>query len=347
MTGHGGWPLNTFLTPEQAPFYAGTYFPPEPRHGLPSWRMVLLAIADAWQQRQADIREQGGRFIQSLGATARLEPSPEPMREDVLQGALAALQQTYDRTNGGWGGAPKFPQSSTIELLLTRGEREMSLAHAAGDGPWRDLRPGRGRLLTLRRRRNLDRPPLREDALRQRAAGPRLSPRLAGVGRGADARGVHRDARLGAAGDAQPRGRLLRGPRRRLRGRRGQVLRVDARRAPGPGRGTAFRAQRVRAWAVHTARPRAGAIRLAADSLQALRRPCGAGPPRPRRQAADRLERADDLRARRRRRRARTPGLPRGGHGVRLVPALRAARRRGQAAPHDRGSGRSSTTTPT
>ena len=127
MTGHGGWPLNTFLTPEQAPFYAGTYFPPEPRHGLPSWRMVLLAIADAWQQRQAEIREQGGRFVQSLGATARLEPSSEPMREDVLDGALAALQQTYDPTNGGWGGAPKFPQSSTIELLLTRGEREMSL----------------------------------------------------------------------------------------------------------------------------------------------------------------------------------------------------------------------------
>jgi uncharacterized protein len=127
MTGQGGWPLNTFLTPEQAPFYAGTYFPPEPRHGLPSWRMVLLAIADAWQQRQAEIREQGGRFVQSLGATARLEPSPEPMREDVLHGALAALQQTYDGTNGGWGGAPKFPQSSTIELLLTRGEREMSL----------------------------------------------------------------------------------------------------------------------------------------------------------------------------------------------------------------------------
>ena len=127
MTGHGGWPLNTFLTPDQAPFYAGTYFPPEPRHGLPSWRMVLLAIAEAWQQRREEIREQGGRFVQSLGATARLEPTPEPMREQALLDAVAALEQTYDRAHAGWGGAPKFPQSSTIELLLARGEREMSL----------------------------------------------------------------------------------------------------------------------------------------------------------------------------------------------------------------------------
>src|SRR4030088_2290055 len=71
MTGHGGWPLNTFLTPEQAPFYAGTYFPPEPRQGMPSWRMVLLAVADAWEKRRDEIREQGARVAESLGATAR------------------------------------------------------------------------------------------------------------------------------------------------------------------------------------------------------------------------------------------------------------------------------------
>src|SRR5436309_1673419 len=70
MTGHGGWPLNAFLTPEQTPFYAGTYFPPEPRHGLPSWRMVLQAVADAWQNRRDDVREQGKRIAQALGATA-------------------------------------------------------------------------------------------------------------------------------------------------------------------------------------------------------------------------------------------------------------------------------------
>ncbi len=127
MTVHGGWPLNAFLTPDQIPFYAGTYFPPEPRHGLPSWRMVLQAIAEAWQNRREEIRAQGSRVVQSLGATARLRPSSEPMREEVLQSAVEALRQTYDPTNAGWGGAPKFPQASLIEFLLTRGEREMSL----------------------------------------------------------------------------------------------------------------------------------------------------------------------------------------------------------------------------
>src|ERR1700731_1288670 len=81
MTGHGGWPLNTFLTPDRAPFYAGTYFPPDPRPGLPSWRMVLLAVAEAWDHRREEIRRQAADVVQSLGATARLEPSSEPILE--------------------------------------------------------------------------------------------------------------------------------------------------------------------------------------------------------------------------------------------------------------------------
>ncbi len=127
MTGQGGWPLNAFLTPEQAPFYAGTYFPPEPRHGMPSWRMVLDAVADAWEHRREEIREQGAQVTRSLGATARLTPSGEPIREQVLIEAVSALGRAHDPANGGFGGAPKFPQASTIELLLARGEREMSL----------------------------------------------------------------------------------------------------------------------------------------------------------------------------------------------------------------------------
>ncbi len=127
MTGHGGWPLNAFLTPDQAPFYTGTYFPPEPRHGLPSWRMVLMAIAEAWQQRRGEIEEQGARVARSLGATARIQPAPEPISDQQLTDAVAGLGSGFDRANGGWGGAPKFPPSSTIELLLARGEREMSL----------------------------------------------------------------------------------------------------------------------------------------------------------------------------------------------------------------------------
>jgi uncharacterized protein len=128
ITGHGGWPLNAFLTPEGIPFYAGTYFPPEPRHGMPSWRMVLDGVAQAWQQRRGEIREQGPRMVQALGATARLDPSMEPIRDDQLRDAVALLGRSYDRANGGFGGAPKFPQASVIELLLARGERDMSLS---------------------------------------------------------------------------------------------------------------------------------------------------------------------------------------------------------------------------
>jgi uncharacterized protein len=131
MTGHGGWPLNTFMTPEQAPFYAGTYFPPEPRHGLPSWRMVLLAVAEAWEKRADDVRAQGAQLVQTLGASARLEPSAEPIRAELLAQAEASLKASYDAVNGGFGGAPKFPPASAIEFLLARGEQEMSLGTLA------------------------------------------------------------------------------------------------------------------------------------------------------------------------------------------------------------------------
>src|SRR5947209_840539 len=127
MTGHGGWPLNAFLTPERAPFYAGTYFPPEPRHGLPSWRMVLLAVADAWEKRRPEIGAQGEQLVRALGASARLEPSTEPIQETLLEESISSLRSSYDRTNGGFGGAPKFPPASAIELLLAREEHEMSL----------------------------------------------------------------------------------------------------------------------------------------------------------------------------------------------------------------------------
>ncbi|MGA2928763.1 MAG: thioredoxin domain-containing protein, partial [Solirubrobacteraceae bacterium] len=127
MTGHGGWPLNAFLTPELQPFYAGTYFPPEPRQGMPSWRMLLLGVAQAWEQRRDEIRRQGGDVVRSLGASARIEPSAEPIRDEPVRHALENLRATYDVNYGGFGGAPKFPQASTVELLLARGEREMSL----------------------------------------------------------------------------------------------------------------------------------------------------------------------------------------------------------------------------
>jgi uncharacterized protein YyaL (SSP411 family) len=127
MTGHGGWPLNAFLSPELVPFYAGTYFPPESGRGLPSWRMVVEAVADAWAQRRDQIRKQGAEILRSLSASALIEPSPEPIHDELVARASAALAGGYDERNGGFGPAPKFPQSSAIELLLVRGEREMSL----------------------------------------------------------------------------------------------------------------------------------------------------------------------------------------------------------------------------
>jgi uncharacterized protein YyaL (SSP411 family) len=128
MTGHGGWPLNAFLTHERAPFYAGTYFPPEPRHGMPSWGTVLTAIAEAWETKRDQVDRQSAQLVQALGATARMDPSPEPIRDEQVTAAVAALHHSYDQVNGGFGRAPKFPPASTIELLLSRGEREMSVA---------------------------------------------------------------------------------------------------------------------------------------------------------------------------------------------------------------------------
>ena len=124
MTGHGGWPLNVFLTPEQVPFYAGTYFPPDERQGMPSWRAVLEAVAQAWADRAEEIRAGGERIAASLRGAAALEPSGEPLREQTLTEAVAALEAMEDREHGGFGGAPKFPPASAIELLLRRGAVE-------------------------------------------------------------------------------------------------------------------------------------------------------------------------------------------------------------------------------
>jgi uncharacterized protein YyaL (SSP411 family) len=127
MTGHGGWPLNVFVTPEQVPFYGGTYFPPEPRHGMPSWRQVLAAVAEAWQTRNDEIRTTGERMAERLRGGALLAPSDEPITEAALEGAVAGLRSGFDSVNGGWGRAPKFPAASVIEFLLRRDERQMSL----------------------------------------------------------------------------------------------------------------------------------------------------------------------------------------------------------------------------
>ncbi len=136
MTGSGGWPLNVFLTPEQVPFYAGTYFPPQERPGMPSWTTVLSAVSDAWSERAQEIRSNGARVAERLRGGAALAPSDEVMDAGVLDTAVAGLRESYDAEHGGFGGAPKFPPASAIEFLLRRGETEMTThtLHAMASG---------------------------------------------------------------------------------------------------------------------------------------------------------------------------------------------------------------------
>ncbi len=127
MTGHGGWPLNVFLTPEGLPFYGGTYFPPQDRPGMPSFTQVLLAVSEAWGERGAEIRASGEQLRERLAGGALLQTPEEPFEESSLDDAVQRLRASFDTVNGGFGGAPKFPQASVLELLMARGEREMSL----------------------------------------------------------------------------------------------------------------------------------------------------------------------------------------------------------------------------
>jgi uncharacterized protein YyaL (SSP411 family) len=123
LTGSGGWPMSVFLTPEGHPFYGGTYFPPSPRYGMPSFRQVLEAIVDAWQHRRDDLLRGGKRLVDAIEQQSQLQPDAsqvgqERLEEDTLHTAYRNVQQRFDATNGGWNGAPKFPQPMTLEFLL-------------------------------------------------------------------------------------------------------------------------------------------------------------------------------------------------------------------------------------
>jgi uncharacterized protein len=124
MTGQGGWPTTVFLTPDGRPFYAGTYFPPDPRHGLPSFRQVLQAIAGAWNDRRDDLEAQAERLVSALGGATRLEAAEGPLSPSLLEAAERGLARDYEPAFGGFGTAPKFPPASAIELLLRRDSEE-------------------------------------------------------------------------------------------------------------------------------------------------------------------------------------------------------------------------------
>jgi len=123
MTGHGGWPMTVFLTPDGRPFFGGTYYPPEDRHGLPSFKKLLVAVAETWQESRAEVESQSTRLTGALDPLSRLQPSTEVITDDVLVDAYQTLKRSFDPLYGGFGSAPKFPQSMTLDLLMRIAER--------------------------------------------------------------------------------------------------------------------------------------------------------------------------------------------------------------------------------
>ena len=122
LTGHGGWPMTVFLTPDREPFFGGTYYPPEPRHGLPSFRQVLEAIAEAYRERRSEVASSARQLVEAVRQSSELAPSREPLAPSLLDDATRGLRSGFDPRWGGWGSAPKFPPASTLEFLLRRGD---------------------------------------------------------------------------------------------------------------------------------------------------------------------------------------------------------------------------------
>jgi uncharacterized protein len=123
MTGHGGWPLNVFLTPDGTPFYGGTYFPPEDRMGMPGFPKVLEAVASAFKERREEVEENAQQIRGLLQRAMKELPKPDDLTPGLLAEASEQLARSFDARNGGFGGAPKFPQPAAIEFLLRQEKR--------------------------------------------------------------------------------------------------------------------------------------------------------------------------------------------------------------------------------
>ncbi len=201
--GQGGWPMTVFLTPAGSPFWGGTYFPPTDRRGMPGFPRVLTALADAWRTRREEVLAAGRELDTQLrqGLLAG-QQSAGPLDAGLLDAAAHGLLAQVDPVNGGFGSAPKFPQPMAVEVLLRQWHRTgdeparaaaiEALRAMAGGGIYDHLAGGFHRYSVDAQ---LADPALREDALRQRSAGPRLRARLPGDGRARLARGGERDAR--------------------------------------------------------------------------------------------------------------------------------------------------------
>src|SRR4051812_760208 len=126
LTGSGGWPLTVFLTPAGEPFLGGTYFPPAPRHGLPSFPQVLVAVSELYRERRSEVTQRTELLVDALRQAASAAPSNDPLTESLLFAAVRRLGELHDPEWGGFGArAPKFPPASTLDLLLRRGEANL------------------------------------------------------------------------------------------------------------------------------------------------------------------------------------------------------------------------------
>lgn len=120
MTGSGGWPMSVFLTPDGIPFYGGTYYPPVPRYNMPSFPEVLKSVADTWKNRREEIVKGGKELVEAIvrQGTAGLNMAGQALKQETLTTAFRNIQQQFDKINGGWGSAPKFPHPMVLEFLL-------------------------------------------------------------------------------------------------------------------------------------------------------------------------------------------------------------------------------------
>ena len=172
MTGKGGWPLSVFLTPDLKPFYGGTYFPPEPKYGMPSFKQVLEFVATIWKERRGATTENAGQIMEALRQRYQMKSEVE-LSPGFLEAGYATLVSSFDEEHGGFGGAPKFPLPLYLAFLLRyhfRTKKELALRTVVktldeiGRG---DPGPRRRRVPQVLDRPAVARSPLREDALRQ------------------------------------------------------------------------------------------------------------------------------------------------------------------------------------
>jgi len=131
MTGHGGWPMTVFLTPEGVPFFGGTYFPPEDRYQMPGFRRVLISMAESYRARPDDIAQTAQAMREELARAGVPTGSNEVIAKSLLDTAYTSIARNYDKRNGGFGGAPKFPPAMALEFFLRTQHRTGDVAALA------------------------------------------------------------------------------------------------------------------------------------------------------------------------------------------------------------------------